>query len=184
MTEITTADTTLPLAPGRWTLDPLHSSVTFAIRHIGISKVRGRFNAFDASLHVGETAADSAVEAVIDMASIDTGNTDRDGHVLSPEILDVAQRPELRFRSTSIVGEGEAWTMEGEATLGGVTQPFAFDIEFGGLSELMGTAHAGFSTSGQLRRKDFGVTLDGPLDLGLGAVVSFDLELQFLPPAG
>jgi len=183
MTETTTTAPALPLAPGRWTLDPLHSSVTFAIRHIGISKVRGRFNAFDAHLDVGASAAESVVEAVIDMGSIDTGNADRDGHVLSPEILDVAQRPELRFRSTSIIGEGEAWTMEGEATLGGVTQPFAFDIEFGGLSELMGTPHAGFSTSGQLRRKDFGVTLDGPLDLGLGAIVSFDLELQFLPPA-
>jgi polyisoprenoid-binding protein YceI len=186
MSETTNAaasDLALPLSPGVWTIDPAHSNVTFAIRHIGISKVRGRFNAFDATLDVGTGLDDTLVQAVIDIASIDTGNADRDGHVLSPELLDVERRPQLRFASTRITGEGEDWRLEGEATLGDVTRPFAFDVEFGGLQDFMGTPHAGFSAAGELRRSDFGVNFSGPAELGLGKVLKFELELQFQPPA-
>ena len=185
MSETTTpaTSTTLPLVPGVWTIDPAHSNVTFAIRHLGVSKVRGRFNTFDATLDVGSGLHDTLVQAVIDVASIDTGNSDRDGHVLSSELLDVASRPELRFASTRIIGEGEDWKLEGEATLGDVTRPFVFDVEFGGVQDFMGTPHAGFSAAGDLRRSDFGIEFSGAAKVGLGAVVKFELEMQFVQPS-
>ena len=101
-TPSTTITIPLPLAPGRWALDPAHSSVGFTIRHLGVSKVRGRFQRFDVDVVVGEDLAESSVAATIDMASIDTGIPDRDAHVLSPDIIDVARRPTMTFRSVSI----------------------------------------------------------------------------------
>ena len=189
MTDITTAGAgtagdvlPLPLAAGLWTLDPLHSTASFSIRHLGVSKVRGRFNAFDASLDVGETVDDLAVTAVIEVASIDTGNADRDAHVRTPEYLDADGHPEIRFTSTRVAGSDGDWVLEGEATIHGVTRPFAFDVEFGGVGDFMGRQHAGFSAAGDLRRSDFGLEFSPPANLGLGAVVRFELDLQFAEP--
>ena len=95
------SSSTLPLAPGRWALDAAHSSVGFTIRHLGVSKVRGRFQRFDVELVVGDDLASSALTASIDVASIDTGNADRDAHVLAADIIDVARRPTMTFRSTN-----------------------------------------------------------------------------------
>src|SRR5437588_2828796 len=83
----------LPLAPGRWAVDTNHSSIGFSIRHLGVSKVRGRFTRFDADVVIGETLDATSVAATVDMASIDTANVDRDTHVLSPDIIDVTKRP-------------------------------------------------------------------------------------------
>lgn len=183
MTETsTTTDTTLPLASGLWTLDPLHSQVTFAIRHIGISKVRGAFKAFDATLDVGSSLDETAITAVIDVASLDTGNPDRDAHVLTEEFLHAEKHPELRFSSTRISGDGEDWTLQGDATIYGITRPFAFDVEFGGVAEMMGQRKAGFSASGQLSRKEFGIDFGAAANLMLGDVVKFELDLQFVEP--
>src|ERR1700716_3045257 len=102
---MTTASTnvSLPLAPGHWAVDTNHSSIGFTIRHLGVSKVRGRFTRFDADIVIGDTLDTTSVTATVDMASIDTANADRDAHVLSPDIIDVAQRPPMVFRSTRIV---------------------------------------------------------------------------------
>lgn len=183
MTETTSAApvAALPLAPGLWTLDPLHSQASFTIRHLGVAKVRGRFNVFEASLDVGETHEESYVQAVIKVDSLDTGNSDRDAHVLSPEFLHVEEHPEIRFTSTRITGDGEDWRLEGEATIHGVTRPFAFDVEFGGTGAFMDNTHAGFSASGELRRKDFGLDF-GAGNLMLGEVVKFELDLEFIAP--
>lgn len=179
MTNTTTA---LPLAPGRWTLDNLHSSVSFAIRHLGLAKVRGRFSEFDAVLIVGDTPEDVRVEATIAVASIDTGIADRDDHVRSPEFLDVENHPTITFRSTRVGGTGEDWQLEGEATIAGVTRPITFDVEFGGTSDALGRLQAGFSTSGQVSRKDFGLDFGPVANAGLGDVVKFDLDLEFVTP--
>ena len=172
----------LPLTSGLWTLDPLHSQVSFTIRHLGVSKVRGRFNAFEASLHVGDGADDTAVTAVIDVASLDTGNSDRDAHVLSPDFLHVEANPEIHFRSTRIAGDGEDWTLVGEATINGVTRPFEFPVEFGGVGDFAGEQHAGFSAAGDLRRSDFGINFGPVAEAGLGKVVRFEIDLQFAEP--
>ena len=98
----TTTPTMLPLAPGHWAVDCNQTSVGFTIRHLGVSKVRGRFNAFEADVVVGDDLAGSSVNASVALDSIDTGNADRDANVLSPDILDVSRRPTLTFRSDSI----------------------------------------------------------------------------------
>ncbi|AXK36761.1 polyisoprenoid-binding protein [Streptomyces armeniacus] len=171
----------LPLAPGRWALDPYHSAVGFVIRHLGISKVRGHFARFDAELTVGSTVDDCAVTATVAVDSIDTGNADRDAHVLAPDMLDVARRPTLAFRSTRIRGEGADWVLEGELTLGDVTRNVTFDVEFGGAEDSLadGRRHAGFEANGEIRRSDFGLDFAPGI---LGDVLKIQLDLQFVAP--
>jgi polyisoprenoid-binding protein YceI len=181
MTQTTT--TTLPLAPGTWTLDANHSTVAFTIRHLGISKVRGTFARFDARLEVGTELEDTVVTATIDVASIDTANADRDAHVLSPDLLDVTRRPTLAFRSTRLEGDGDAWVLHGDLTIGEVTRPVTLDVELGGLETypIDGSRHAGFEARGEIRRKDFGIDF-GLVDAALGQVVKIEIDLQLVEP--
>ncbi len=173
---------TLPLKQGRWPIDAGHFSVGFTIGHLGVSKVRGRFGAVDAELVVGETLAHTAVNATVGMASLDTGNGDRDAHILSAEFLDAENRPGLSFRSLAIDGEGSEWTMDGELTIGTVTRPVRLDVEFGGLAPFYdGTVHAGFGAKGEINRQDFGITF-GQADGMLGDTVELELDLEFLQP--
>jgi len=97
-TDATAATDVLPLAAGHWAVDHAHSSIGFTIRHLGVSKVRGRFNRFDVDVVIGDTLDGTSVSASIDVASLDTGNADRDAHVLGPDIVDVARRPRIDFR--------------------------------------------------------------------------------------
>lgn len=172
----TSATTALPLAPGRWALDANHSSVGFTIRHLGVSKVRGRFRSFTVDAVVGPTLEGSSVSAEIDVASLDTGIADRDAHVLSADILDVAERPTLSFRSTSVSLD----TIEGALTLGAVTQPITLDVDFGGTAEFPvdGSVHAGFEARGELRLRDFGIGT-----FGMGDLVKLELDVQLVAPS-
>jgi polyisoprenoid-binding protein YceI len=183
MTSETTSVQTaaLPLPAGTWALDPFHSSVGFQIRHLGISKVRGHFATFETGLIVGETHESIAVTATVQLASIETGNPDRDAHVRSSDLLDVEKRPTMTFRSTRITGEGEDWTMEGDLTIGDVTRPLSLAVEFGGLVESVvdNRRHAGFEANGEIRRKDFGLDFAPGI---LGDVVKINLDLQFVEP--
>ncbi|MFI6785684.1 YceI family protein [Nonomuraea sp. NPDC050383] len=177
----TTTTTALPLRAGHWTLDPFHSAVGFTIRHLGISKVRGQFGRFEADLIVGETLDGSAVTATVALASIDTGNADRDAHVSGPDMLDVANHPAMAFRSTRIDGDGDDWTMEGDLTIGEVTRSVTFDVEFGGVehSTVDGRRHAGFEAKGDIRRSDFGL---GFALAVLGDSIKIQLDMQFVEP--
>ncbi len=181
-TDTSTSTSTLPIAPGRWELDANHFRVGFAIRHLGVSKVRGQFLGVTGDLVVGPTLAESSLEVVIDMASIDTGNVDRDAHVRTSDLLDVAVRPTMTFRATDLQGDGEDLTLIGDLTIGEVTRPISFDVEFGGVVDFPadGRPHAGFEATGELRRKDFG--LDAGLLAGamLGEVVKIELDVQFV----
>jgi polyisoprenoid-binding protein YceI len=183
-----TSTVCLPLVPGHWTLDTNHSSVSFSIRHLGVSKVRGRFTEFEVALDVGSTLESSSLTATIDLASVDTGNTDRDTHLRSPDLIHVAMRPTMTFRSIRIrPGDGTDWTVEGEVTIGDVTQPLVLDVEFGGIESFPGGGprHAGFEATGELRRKAFGIDLAMPPGIGgamLGDIVKFNLDIQLLEP--
>ena len=177
-----TVSQTLPLKSGRWALDALHVNVGFSIGHLGVSKVRGRFGGVDAELVVGDTLADSAVNATVGMASLDTGNGDRDAHVLTGEFLDPENRPTLSFRSTGIEGDGDKWTLAGDLTIGEITKPVTFDVVFGGTASFYdGSVHAGFGATGQINRQDYGVTF-GEGDGMLGDIVEVELDLEFLQP--
>ena len=178
----TTATSILPLAQGTWALDTNHTSVTFSVRHLGVAKVRGRFNDVTAELVVGATLEDSSVAATIAMESIDTGNPDRDGHVLSSELLDVEKRPTMSYRSTAVRAAGTAWEVDGDLTIGDVTGPLTLTVELGGVESFFdGPRHAGFEATGEIRRKDFGLGF-GALGAMLGDVVKIELDLEFIEP--
>ncbi|MFH8486409.1 YceI family protein [Streptomyces longisporoflavus] len=180
-TSSATATTALPLPAGTWEIDPFHSAVNFTIRHLGISKVRGRFAEVTAGLVVGESAETSSVTATIALASIDTGNTDRDAHVRAPDLLDVERRPTMTFRSTRVLGKEDEWSLEGELTIGDVTRPITLAVEFGGLQAFPGDPrrHAGFEATGEIKRSDYGLDFGAGL---LGDVVKIQLDMQFLEP--
>ncbi len=184
---ITTA-TDLPLAAGTWAVDPNHSGVHFKVRHIGLSNVRGRYHREDATLSVGETQADTRVEATIDMSSVDTNQPDRDAHLLGTDFFAAEQNPAMTFRSTGVraAGDGE-YALDGELTLNGVTRPVTLDVEFHGVETFPvdGSTHAGFSATTTVNRDDFGVDFNAPLGMdkfALGKKIAVELDLQFVAP--
>lgn len=178
-----TTTATPTLAQGTWALDTLHTNVGFTIRHLGVSKVRGRFSDVTAELVVGPTLEATSVTATVALASVDTGNADRDAHTRSAEMLDVDNRPTMAFRSTRLAGAGPDWTMEGELTIGEVTRPVTFAVELGGVEPFLdGTRHAGFEAKGEIRRRDFGLGF-GALGAMLGDTVRIELDLELIEPA-
>jgi polyisoprenoid-binding protein YceI len=175
------------LVPGRWAVDPHHSFIGFSIRHLGVSKVRGRFNRFDAEIVIGENLDTTTIVATVDVASIDTANADRDKSVLSPALFDVAKRPTMVFRSTRVTGAGSEYRVDGELTIGEVTRPIILAAEFGGIESFPGgPRHAGFEATMEVRRKDFGIDVElppGVTAVMLGEVVKVELDLELLEPA-
>ena len=184
-----TLTSTLPLTTGRWAVDPAHSGVEFTIRHLGISKVRGRFNNFDASLTVGESVSDTRVDAEIDLSSVDTNNEDRDNHLRTTDFFDVATHPTMTFASTGIRDDGDGeYVLGGDLTINGVSQPVELDVEFNGVETypMDQKRHAGFSATGTISRGAFGVDFDVPLGVdkvAIGDKVKIELELQFVEPS-
>src|SRR3981081_341114 len=169
---MTTAQTnvSMPLAPGHWAVDTNPSSIGFAIRHLGVSKVRGRFTRFDAEVVIGETLDTTSVTATVDVASIDTANADRDTHVLSPDIIDVAKRPTMVFRSTRIAGAGSEYQVDADLTIGDITRPIVLAVELGGIEAFPGgPRHAGFEATTEIRRRDFGIDIAARASLGARA---------------
>lgn len=185
MTSTTNVDRTadLPLRPGRWEVDFAHSSIAFSIRHLGIAKVRGRFTRFAADVVVGESPETSSVTATVELSSVDTGNTDRDAHIQSDDILDVAARPTMTFTSTTISGDEHRWAVAGVLAIGDDARPFQLDVELGGIADfpLGGPRHAGVTATGELRRSDFGIAPGYPAPV-LGDAVKVELDLELLEP--
>ncbi len=180
----TTTTSTIPLTAGRWTVDDAHTSVGFTVRHLGVSKVRGRFNTFSADVVVGNDLATSSVDASVALGSIDTGNHDRDASVQAPYLLDVAQRPTLTFRSTSIsaLDDEGSYAITGDVTIGDVTRPLTLHAEFGGLESAPdGARHAGFEAVADLSRTEFGIGVDIPGAM-LGDVIKIELDVQLIEP--
>jgi polyisoprenoid-binding protein YceI len=178
----------LPLRTGKWALDTAHSAVTFSIRHLGLAKVRGRFDRFDAALDIGPTLAESRVEATIDMDSIDTNNDDRDAHLRSTDFFSIEIHPTMRFVSTGISGAGADWQLSGLLTLNGITRPIELDVEFNGLEDFPGRDMrlAGFSAAGSLKRSEFGIEFGmmplGADKLALSDEVKIELDMEFVEP--
>jgi polyisoprenoid-binding protein YceI len=179
------------LTPGRWPIDLNHSAITFAIRHLGLSKVRGRFRVFDVSLDIGPSATEFEVVANIDLASIDTSNPDRDAHVRSTDFFNVDQHPTMTFRSTRIEPVDDGYAMTGDLTLNGITRSVTLDVESNGLVDVPadGRTHFGLSAVGELRRSEFGIEF-GIMPIGIDRLaladkVAFELDMQFVrPPDG
>ncbi|GAB3618366.1 YceI family protein [Okibacterium endophyticum] len=180
---MTTTDIHPHYTVGTWTIDPLHSKVGFSVKHLMISKVRGTFESFDATIVAAENFADSSIEATIDVASVNTGQADRDNHLRTSDFFKVDEFPTMTFRSTSISVDGDDFTVEGDLTLRGVTKPVVFAGEFGGIiTDGYGQTKAGATASAVINRQDFGVNWNAALEAGgvtLGDNVAIELELQF-----
>ncbi len=180
LVDMTTSEQTT-LATGSWALDPAHSSVNFTVRHLGISKVRGRFNNFETSFVVDASGA-ATIEATIYLDSFDTGNSQRDEHVRSAELLNVTERPTLHFKAVEPVRVAEEFEVTGEVTLGGVTKPVTLDVEWGGLQQFQdGSRHAGFTATGTIKRSEFDVAPALPTAM-LSDKVAIELDIQLVEP--
>ena len=176
----------LALTPGRWPIDLNLSAITFSIGFLGLSKVRGRFRVFDVSLNIGPSGTEFEVEASIDLASIDTGQPDRDTHLRSADFFHVDQHPTMTFRSTRIEHVGGGYTMSGDLTLKGVTRAVTLEVESNGLAASPdGRTRFGLGATGELRRSDFGIEF-APIGLdrlALADKVAFELDMQFVRPS-
>jgi polyisoprenoid-binding protein YceI len=176
MTTLTNAPRTLPgYISGTWDIDPVHSEVSFVVRHMVVSKVRGRFNAFEGTIVTGADPLASTVEATIDAASVDTNQEQRDAHVRSADFLDVESHPKITFRSRAVRPEGDDFLVDGDLTIRGVTKPVTLALEVNGFSpDAFGGTRVGFSARTEIDRQDFGVSYNGPIPGADNAMVLSD----------
>lgn len=172
-----------------WVLDPTHSEIVFKVKHLMITNVKGEFRSFNASItSVGTDFSKAKVKANIDASSIFTNNTDRDAHLQSADFFDAATYKELSFEGTSFTKlDEDNYQLKGMLTIKDVSKEVSFDVEFGGLmKDPYGNEKAGFSLSGKINRKDWGLNWNAALEAG-GVMVSEEVrinaELQFVKQA-
>ena len=157
----------------KWNLDPTHSEITFKVRHMMISNVKGNFNNFTATVETeDDTFKNATVKATLQTDSVDTNNADRDTHLKSAEFFNAEAHPEITFESDSL-NSG----ITGNLTINGVTKPVQLDVDFGGINvDPWGQTKAGFSFEGKISRKDFGLNWNAALETG-GVMVSDEVKI-------
>jgi polyisoprenoid-binding protein YceI len=169
---------------GNWNVDPTHSRVGFVARHMMVTKVRGQFTDYAADVTIGENPLDSKVNVTVQMASVDTGNADRDGHLRTNDFFDIDNHPTMTFASSRIVADGDDYKLIGDLTVKGVTKTVEFEVEFEGIgSDPWGGTRAGFEAKAVIDRTDFGVEYNAVLETGgvlLGDKVTIELDIQLV----
>ena len=168
-----TAAGTIPgYVTGTWMIDPVHSEVGFSVRHMMVSKVRGKFTKFSGQIVTADDVLGSSVTAEIELASIETGAEQRDAHLRSPDFFDTANHPVMTYRSTGIRAQGDGYVVDGELTLKGVTKSVPLTLELNGFGpDAYGGTRAGFTATAEINRQDFGVSWNAAMETG-GVVVS------------
>jgi polyisoprenoid-binding protein YceI len=162
----------------KWTLDPAHSEVTFKVKHLMISTVTGLITDYTVEA-TSETddLSNAEVMFVGKLASINTGNEQRDAHLRSPDFFDVENNAEVVFKSTNYKKTGNDIKLSGNLTIKGITKPITLDVELGGIQkDPWGNTKAGFTVSGKLNRKDFGLNWNAALETG-GVMVSDEVKI-------
>ncbi|AEA25500.1 YceI family protein [Pseudonocardia benzenivorans] len=180
---MTAATTQIPgYIAGVWDIDTAHSDISFSVRHMMVSKVKGRFGAFTGEITTGETLESSSVSVTIDASSIDTNQEQRDAHIRSADFFETDAHPQWTFRSTAVRAGGEGLLVDGDLTIKGVTKPVTLDVEVGGFGpDAYGGTRAGFTATTTINRNDFGVDISMPLDGGgvvVGEKVQISLEIE------
>jgi len=167
-----------------WKIDEVHTHIGFSVRHMMVSTVRGQFKQYRGAMHIDPADfTRSTFEGEIDVASIDTGNGQRDDHLRTNDFFDAPSHPKITFKSTRIEPKGEGeYVLHGDLTIRGVTKPVALDVEFRGTAKNpWGQTVTGFSAHGAVNRKDFGVSYNSVLDTGgvaIGETVKIEIELE------
>jgi polyisoprenoid-binding protein YceI len=158
---------------GKWDIDAVHSEVAFTVKHMMVSKVRGRFDKFEGTIVTGEKPEESSVSATIDATSINTNNEQRDGHIRSADFFEVETHPTWTFDSTAVRDvTADGFKLDGNLTIRGVTKPVTFDTELNGIGpDAYGGTRIGFSAQTTINRGDFGVNFNGPIPGASGGVI-------------
>ena len=182
---MTTAAVEIPgYVTGTWTIDPVHSEVSFVVRHMMVSKVRGRFDKFEGTIETASDPLQSTVTATVDLSSVNTGNETRDNHIRSEDFFHIEKHPTMTFRSTGIRAEGENFLLDGDLTLRGVSRPVTFFLEVTGFGpDPYGGTRSGFSATTEINRNDWNVSYNGPIPgassgMVLSDRVTINLEIE------
>jgi len=172
-TPFTTAEKTT------WAVDPSHTDVTFTVRHLMISKVRGAFGAFTGTITTGVSLEDTKVEGSIDVTSITTNDENRDAHLRSADFFDTENHPSIQFESTGITAKKNGnYELVGDLTIKGNTKPVLLDVEFNGtVTDSYGQVKLAASAETAISRSEFGLVWNGTLETG-GVVVSDEVKIQ------
>ena len=166
-------------AVGTYDIDPSHTELGFAVRHMAVSKVRGRLSKFSGTLVLAEDPADSKATVTIDATSVDTRDENRDGHLRTNDFFDVENHPTWTFVSTAIKPEGGTdFKVDGDLTIRGTTKPVTLDVSLEGVvKDPYGNHRVGFSASTTINREDFGVAFGAVMEAG-GLVVAKKVDIQ------
>jgi polyisoprenoid-binding protein YceI len=172
-----------------WNIDPAHSSAEFKVKHMMISNVKGSFSGLSGVLteHASDSTL-SSVEASVPVATISTGDAQRDGHLKSADFFDAEKYPTLNFKSTNVVPKGDAYEVTGDLTVHGVTKPVTFAVDGPSApgKDPWGNTRIGLSATTKINRKDFGLAWNAALETGgflVGEEISITLEVQFIKAA-
>jgi polyisoprenoid-binding protein YceI len=161
----------------QWNFDPAHSQIQFAVKHMGISTVRGTFTQFEGTIEE-QNGQVTAVTVDVDLASLSTGSDQRDGHLKSADFFDVEANPKANFSLTKFTRNGEEVVAEGDLTIRGVTRPITLKGEIGGPSkDPWGNEKVSASLTGKISRKEWGLVWNVALEAG-GVLVSDDVKLS------
>ncbi|AEH09063.1 MULTISPECIES: YceI family protein [Protofrankia] len=182
---MTVPGTAIENLTGTWTIDPAHSRFGFAVRHAMVATVRGSFRSFEGTLHLdGFRPTASHATISINTDSIDTGNSDRDTHLRSPDFLDADTHPTITFTGTGIKpgDDPDSYVVTGDLTIHGTTHVVEVAVEFQGSAvDSFGNSRVGFAATSSLSRKDFGLTWNAPLEAGgvlIGDKVKIDVDIS------
>jgi len=164
----------------KWSLDPTHSEITFKVKHLMISTVTGHFNKFnlEAETQTDDFSTAKEIEFTAEINSIDTNNEQRDAHLKSSDFFNKEKFPTLKFSGTKYDANGDEGKLHGELTIAGITKPLTLNVEFGGIVvDPYGQTKAGFTVTGKISRKEFGLTWNAVTEAG-SIVVSDDIKIN------
>lgn len=172
---------------GTYDIDPAHTTVGFTVRHMMIAKVRGHFSVTSGAVRIDDDPTKSSVTVTIDAGSLDTRDPNRDGHVKSPDFLDVEKFPTIEYASTSVRQDGSGWKVDGTLTVHGVSKPVTLDLEPTGTGkDPWGGTRGGFEASTEISRADFGLEWNQALETGgvlIGDKVKVEIEVEAVQQA-
>ena len=177
------------MATTKWAIDPTHSEVQFKVKHLVISTVTGKFKSFSGTAEsVGDDFSNASISFAADVASIDTNQEQRDGHLKSEDFFNAEKYPQITFKGTSFTKvKGDEYKLTGNLTIKDVTKPVTLDVEYGGTAtDFYGNVKAGFEVSGKISRKEFGLTWDGITEAGaivVGEEVKITANVQLAKQA-